>query len=181
MMRNAMALALVMLVGCATFSREKSAPKFSPPEDWHRVEVGTVSIALPPGVEAVPGQAATGVMGRYQGEALQVNVHSGDFASSLKEFESATGSYEWIEVDGRRARGTSAVIDQRAYDGIFVPEPGKELQPLSVLCVSLTPAAREQAMLVLQSIEFKKLEKPAAPEAPASSETPKFNFGRPNE
>lgn len=78
-----------------------------------------------------------------------MNVHYRDFASSLREFESAAGSMNGWKWTAAAPAALPAVIDQRADHGLFVPEPGKELQPLSVLCVSLTPAAREQAMPVL--------------------------------
>jgi len=73
----------------------------------------------------------------------------------LREFESASGSFEWLQIEGRRARGASVILDGRAYDGVYFPEPGDAMEPLSILVISLSPEARQQGMLVLQSIRFK--------------------------
>jgi hypothetical protein len=145
--------ALMAAAGCAR-SSESRAQHVPVPEEWQWVEVEGVAFALPQGLEETGVRGVTGVLRQYDGLQLQVNVHAGDFASTLREFESAAGSYEWLQVDGRRARGTSAILDDRAYDGLYVPEPGGGREPVSILVISLTPEARQHGMLVLRSVRF---------------------------
>lgn len=145
--------AITLCGGCARSSgkRTQDAPV---PEDWQLIAFNGISFALPPGLEETPVQATTGVLRQFEGLQLQVNVHAGDYAGSLREFETASGSFEWLEIQGRRARGTSVILDGRAFDGIYLPEPGAGLEPLSILVISLNPQARQQGMLVLQSLRF---------------------------
>lgn len=140
--------------GCATGKKEGVKPP-ELPKDWERMDVDGVSFALPPDAQETPVQGLPGIFRQFKTAELQVNMHSGDFASTLKEFESASGTYEWIKIDGKQARGTSAFIDGKAVDGLYFPEPGKDKPPFSLLVVSTTPAARQQAMLVLQSVKLK--------------------------
>ncbi|MBI3118846.1 MAG: hypothetical protein HYZ00_09185, partial [Candidatus Hydrogenedentes bacterium] len=128
------------------------------PSDWKRVELGNgnVSFALPADVAETPMLGSEGIIRQYKDPELQINVHYGDFASTLTEFQNVSqGMTEWLEIGGKRARGTSAIIDGRAVDGVYFPDPGPGTERFSLVAVSTTPAAREQAMSVLRSVQFK--------------------------
>ncbi|MBI2434858.1 MAG: hypothetical protein HYV26_18545 [Candidatus Hydrogenedentes bacterium] len=150
-------LPLLLCLACAS----GNGPSLAVPEapsGWKRVDLGNgnVSFALPAGVEETETQGTEGVVRQYQGAELQINVHYGDFASTLAEFQNVSqGVTEWLEIGGKRARGTSAMIDGRAVDGVYFPDPGPGTERFSLVAVSTTPAARAQAMAVLRSVQFK--------------------------